>query len=148
MQRRLFVAGVGFSRTQQCQGEWIVGQLRCSFELRNRSRQVALQLKHDAEVVTAVEECWIELDGFLQLRNRVVVAAGNVKSAAVICVDNRRERIEFNRTLTLGNRFLKSAEAGQWTVAVPMMRSGIVRLERDRALKFANGSGKINIVKI
>src|SRR5437868_5954227 len=95
-----------------------------------------------------VKKCWIEGDSFSQLRDGLVIATGDIKRCAEVGIDNRRKRIELNRAFAFGNRFLKSAKTGHRSVAVPVMRRGAVRLELNRALKFPNGCGKIEIVEV
>ena len=53
---------------------------------------------------------------------------------STICVDNGRERIQFNRLFGLCNGFLKSAKAVERAVAIPLMRRGVVWLKFDLSL--------------
>src|SRR5690349_16154672 len=83
-----------------------------------------------------------------QLLDGVVVAASEIKSYAQIRVDDRRKRIQLNRTFTFGDGFIKSAEADQRVVAQPLMPRGIVWFELDRPLVLTHRPGEIHVKEI
>src|SRR5205807_2034720 len=86
-----------------------------------------------------------ELERPLQLCDGLIVAPRDHQRAAKVRIDDKRERIQFDRALTLADGFIKTPESDQKRIAVPMMRCRVIRVDRNRALKFLLRLDKIHV---
>src|SRR5213083_3661498 len=89
----------------------------------------------------------IHFQGFTQLRDSFIVAACETVIAAQVRVDDERERIELDGSLSLGDRVVESAQCGQSDVAILLVRNRVIWVQLNRALKFPNRLRGIESVK-
>src|SRR5882762_10435961 len=81
-----------------------------------------------------------------QLLNCFVILSRIEQNATNVGVDDDRERVEFQRTVHLGNGFRKSTEWRQYTFGIPLVRSRVVWIEFNGALKFAACLNKVEVI--
>src|SRR6185369_1012682 len=86
--RDVFVTHFSFSHGEKTQVQRVAAQLSGLFELCDRSRQITFRLQDHAQNLARTEKGRIELDRFLRLCQRFVVAAGVVQWISTIRVDN------------------------------------------------------------
>src|SRR5947208_5005029 len=89
----------------------------------------------------------IHFQGFTQLRDSFIVAACVTVIAAQVRVDDERERIELDGSLSLGDRVVESAQCGQSDVAILLVPNRVIWTQLNRALKFPIRSRELEIVK-
>src|SRR2546426_12658488 len=89
----------------------------------------------------------IHFQRFAQLRDSFIVAACVTVIAAQVRVDDERERIELDGSLSLDDRVVKPAQCGQSVVAVLLVRDRVIWVQLNRALKFPVRLREIEIVK-
>ena len=127
--------------------QWVAAQLPGLFELCDRARQITFRLQDHAQNLARIKKARIELDCFLRLCHRFVVAMGVVQRISTIRVDNGRQRIQFDSPFGLCDGFLKSAKTVEQAVAIPLMSRGVVWLKSNCSLEFPFSSGEIQIIK-
>src|SRR5207247_5616249 len=84
---------------------------------------------------------------FTQLRDSFIVAACKTVIAAQVRVDDERERIELDGSLSLGDRVVESTQCGQSDVAILLVRNRVIWVQLNRALKFPIRLREMEIVK-
>src|SRR5438552_7141579 len=89
----------------------------------------------------------IHFQGFTQLRDSFIGAACVTVIAAQVRVDDERQRVELDGSLSLGNRVIESAQCGQSDVAILLVRNRVIWVQLNRALKFPVCLSEIEIVK-
>src|SRR5437763_7893509 len=89
----------------------------------------------------------LHLDGFSQLRNGLVITARKKEGDAKIGIDNQGERIELLRTFELSDCGIEIANDRWRPVSIPMVGSGVIRIQRNRAFELVGRGLKIQIVK-
>ena len=146
--RDIFVPHFSFRHSEKGQMQRVAAQLSGLFELCDRARQITFRLQDHAQNLARIKKARIELDRFLRLCHRFVVTAGVVQRISTIRVDDGRQRIQFDRPFGLCDGFVKSAKTVERTVAIPLMRRGVVWLKFDCSLEFPFSSGEIQIIKI
>src|SRR5437870_13899265 len=89
----------------------------------------------------------VHFQRFAQLRDSFIVAACVTVIAAQVRVDDERERIELDGSLSLGDRVLEPAQSGQSDVAILLVRNRVIWVQLNGALKFPIRLRGIEIVK-
>src|SRR5881628_2990317 len=89
----------------------------------------------------------VHFQHFAQLRDSFIVAACVTVIAAQVRVDDERERIELDGSLSLGDRVVESAQCGQDDVSILLVRNRVIWVQLNRALKFPNRLRGIESVK-
>src|SRR5262249_47655699 len=87
----------------------------------------------------------VDIKSVLALINTAIPIAEKPKHRLVSCMGYQRKGVQLERSPALGKSFVQSAHAGE-AVRVPHVRNNVVRIKRDRALKFFLGSGVIVVV--
>src|SRR5207253_3662171 len=76
-----------------------------------------------------------------------IVAARIIVIGAQIRVDDERERIQLDGSLSLDDRVIESAQRGQSVIAELLMRNRVIWIHLNCALKFPDRLREIEIVK-
>src|SRR5262249_40162144 len=109
--RDVLVTHFGFGCGEKGQMQRVAAQLPSLFELCDRAWQITFRLQDHTQNLPRIKKTWIEIDRFLRLCRRFVVAAGVVQRISMIRVDNGRQRIQFDRPFGLRDGLVKSAKA-------------------------------------
>src|SRR5229473_7541198 len=103
---------------------------------------IAHQRKTKKEV--AEGEIALQVERFLELRERLIRPAAPGKNLAMYGIDDEREGIRFLRSPDHSQRFVVSPQILQ-EFRIPLQSSGVSRVDDQRAAKLTFGTGKIPI---
>ena len=87
----------------------------------------------------------VEIERFASLGDTFLVLSSKIIGDAEINVDSYGEGIEFERAFKFRNRTVEISDAFKDRITEPMMRRGVVGIERDRFFEFAQRQRKIEI---
>ena len=89
----------------------------------------------------------IELEGAPQRGKGAAGVTRPIESEADVEIDRDAERIELARLLDLHERLVETARRAQ-EVRVPLVRLGVVRVERERLPELPLGPGEVAFVLV
>src|SRR5207245_9011067 len=89
----------------------------------------------------------IHFERLVELRDSFIVAARIMVIDGQIRIYDEGERIRLDRSLSLGDRVVESAQCGQSDVAILLVHGRVVWVQLNRALKFPIRLRGIEIIK-
>ena len=83
-----------------------------------------------------IAEFVIQSERPLQLRDSLIILTRHHERAAKIRIDDERKRVQLHSSFIFADRFIKAAERHQKSIAIPVVRRRVIRIQLNRAFKF------------
>src|SRR6266436_1503081 len=111
-----------------------VGDADGTLEFFDSFRIFSLRLQHPTDIVVCEREIGVHLQGLAVMTEGLIIALKVMIWQACFHVDDERHGIQIKRLLSLNYGLLLTAHEAE-KLAIPLVSSGIVRVEGDRPLE-------------